>query len=370
MDNELATEPREIQEELSSLPFPRAWWARALYGLFVLVMPILAFWATELFLPEWQDGRLSSYLILLLSPPASWGFFPLLAFSIISYILLLINFARYSQEVVIRLGIYAGILLALQFSILFGLYTFDESPFALILVVVWLLPILVSRVYPWAITKWGRERAIIVIMILVIFIFIALVVITTQLFTPLLLLLAALTIASPFWCFLLFLKAAIILLRSHETKFSASHGLALTASLSVYIVAWRFSILKMYELYNALPPQPPPDCYIATAGAQGHPEFVGSEIVWRSDATSLRVNPQLQILKCAELALMAIVPRFHKLLRNFYDGIGKSLARKIHNAYVADLAYLLLKPVEWLARIALKSVLPEIDLIAQKIYRT
>jgi len=76
----------------------------------------------------------------------------------------------------------------------------------------------------------------------------------------------------------------------------------------------------------------------------------------------------LQLLKCAELALLAICPLWHKPLRSAYDGIGKSLARRIQNPLLADLAYLCLKPSELLAGIILKRIVPEIHAIASKIY--
>jgi hypothetical protein len=124
----------------------------------------------------------------------------------------------------------------------------------------------------------------------------------------------------------------------------------------------------MYELYTALPLQPPPDCYIATAAAQGHPQIVGSRVVRRANGDVLRVNKQLQILKCVELACMAVLPRVHKTFRTLYDTIGKPIAQKMRHPFLADVAYLLLKPCEWLARWGLKIIVPDIDSISQKMY--
>jgi hypothetical protein len=124
----------------------------------------------------------------------------------------------------------------------------------------------------------------------------------------------------------------------------------------------------MYELYAALPAQPPPDCYIATAAARGHPRFVHSQVVIFTEGKSMRVNRQLQILKCAELALLAVNPRLHKLLRQIYDVVGKALARKIQNPFLADMAYLLCKPWEWCAVLVLKRITPDFELIARSMY--
>jgi hypothetical protein len=73
-------------------------------------------------------------------------------------------------------------------------------------------------------------------------------------------------------------------------------------------------------------------------------------------------------LKCAELALLAINPRLHIVLRRIYDVVGKTLARKIQNPFMADIAYVALKPAEWLARLILKILISNVDLIAKEIY--
>ena len=127
-------------EAVISLPFPSSRWGRILYGLFVVIMPPLAFWATELFKPEWQNGQLDAYLSLLLSPVASLIFFPLLVYSVICYLLLLVKSDQYSQSFTLRSGVYTGMFLALQYSIL-ALLLFSESP---AFYLVWLIPFVIS----------------------------------------------------------------------------------------------------------------------------------------------------------------------------------------------------------------------------------
>lgn len=368
MSVEAASEQSEVSESSPPQFIPRSRWSRILYGLFLLVMPGVAFWATDFFKPEWQDGHFDSYLILLLSPGASWPFFPLLLYSVLSYLLLLNDFELYSRRFVVRFGIYTGVLLALQYSVLSGLYFFNAEPSFLMVLLIWILPILVSGVYAWSVRRWGAQKVLVAIVALSLIVYVVLAMISKMLSTPPLLLLMVLTIGAPFWCFLLFLQASIWLVKNSETRITLPRGLGLAGWFGAYILAWRVSILKMYELYAALPPQPPPNCYIATAAAQGHPQFVGSRVVFRTDGMSLKVNRQLQILKCAELAMMAVQPRLHKMLRNLYDIIGKFLARRIENRYLADVAYLLLKPWEWLALFCLKLVISEVENISSKIY--
>jgi hypothetical protein len=141
----------------------------------------------------------------------------------------------------------------------------------------------------------------------------------------------------------------------------------LIAWLAAYGLAWRFSILLAIQVYHSLPVALP-DCYIASASARGHGRIVRSWPVTLPAGTML-VMQQLQVLKCAELALLALTPRLHGRLRAIYDVVGKTIARwLLTNPFVADLAYLTLKPFEWAARLVLKALIPEIDEYARRLY--
>ena len=110
-------------------------------------------------------------------------------------------------------------------------------------------------------------------------------------------------------------------------------------------------------MYDTLPTEAP-DCYIATAAAKGHPAFVQS---WSNGGLS--INQQLQRLKAVEIALQVSMPKIHGWLRKYYDIYGRYCARRIKNPYVADLAYLTLKPIEWCGWILLSIIVPRIDTI-------
>jgi hypothetical protein len=263
---------------------------------------------------------------------------------------------------------YTGVLLALHFSVLSGRYFFNPNLSFLWLVLLWSLPIVTTRAYAWAVSRWDTKKVNQALTVVLSIAALTIAAISKDLAAPFYLSLAAITIAAPFWSFLLFYRVAIWFLRNYETKITLLRGLGFTAWMGAYVVAWRVAILKMYELYAALPPEPPPDCYIATAAAQGHPQFVGSNVILRADGTPLTVNRQLQILKFAELALMAMLPRLHKALRSVYDVIGQPLARKIKNPYLADFAYLLLSPFEVFAAFILRRVIPQFDELARQLY--
>jgi hypothetical protein len=361
MSIEPALEQTEAQEQPASLPFPTAKGGRFFYGLFVTALPAFSFWVIHFLKPEWQNGEFSSYVILSLFPEASLLFFPLLAYSVVCYWLLLWAPSYFSRWFSIRAGIYTGVLLAFQYSILLVLHSLDSYIFVLLLVGS------STFIGPWlyrqAVTKWTEFKVNAFLVI------VASVVVVIGLITGSIavIALALLTMAAPFLCFLIALRAAIWLFKNYETQFTLPRGFGITAWIAAYAFAWRYDILKMFELYNALPTQPP-NCYIATAAAQGHSRLVGSHTVQRADGLSMQVNGQLQVLKFAELALLAVNPRLHIFLRRIYDVVGKSLARRIHNPFLADFAYLMLKPFEWLARWLLKVVVPEIDSLTEKIY--
>jgi hypothetical protein len=363
MGVETIAEQETVAEPSNLALFPKPWWGRLLYGLFVTAMPAFSFWAIQSLKPEWQNGDLSAYVTLLLLPEASLLFFPLLAYSIISYLLLLLDLTRYSESFVIRFGIYTGVLLALQYCIIVMMYSLDS--FAYVIILTWIFPFIISLIYRWTIAKWTAPRVNKILLILIPSILLIASLITRG-GAPFFILIG-LTMAAPFWSFLLAVQASIWLIKNHETKITLPRGLGLTAWAAAYVAALRFDILKMYELYAALPPTPP-DCYIATAAARGHPRCVRSWAVERADGKAMQVNGQLQRLKCAELALKAASPRLYKLLRKIYDVAGKWLARRIQNQLLADGAYLLLKPGEWLASSLLRIIIPEIDSIASGMY--
>ena len=364
MTMEPSPDPMDAKVPPGSLPFPTTWWGSIFYVLFITVLPIFSFRATDLLKPEWQNGQLDSYLILLLFPEASVWFFPLLTYSVVCYLLLLLRPTRFAQAFVVRAGVYTGVLLALHYSIVVLVYAFDS--YAYIVALIWIFPLVFSPLYRWAASKWTAASVNTVLFILVSGALLTMTLLTRG--NTLVLVFVALIMAAPFWSFLIALRAAVWLYKNYEVTLTLSHGLGLTAWFGVYAAAWRYDILKTYELYAALPPQPPPDCYIATAAAHGHPWFVRAWTVEREDGKRILVNGQLQLLKCAEFALLAICPRWHKRLRRVYDVIGRFLARKIQNRFLADLAYLCLKPFEWLVGIFLKLIVPEIDLISSRIY--
>lgn len=359
----------ETSEPVKPALFPLSFWQRFLHGAFVIIMPFVDFSFEEILRPNWQSGIFSDRIALFLSPQASVFFLFLLAYSVISYILFLWDEVRYAGKFIIRFGIYTGVILALQYTVL-SFMVFSTTSFSgLMLIVAYVLPFLIKGIYVWFTKKWSAKLFWGIFAGILLVVFIGSGVWVKNIVGPFFLLIFMLGATTPFWSFLIAGQASLWLLKHHESKYTLLRGLGGIAWASSYILAMRFNILKMYELYSALPPQPP-DCYIATAAAKGHPRLVGSRTITQPNGSQMRVNSQLQRLKCVELAILALFPQVHKLIRGVYDVLGKKLAAYIQNPILADVAYLFLVPVEWISFLILKIFVPEIQDVAKKIYRS
>ena len=62
-------------------------------------------------------------------------------------------------------------------------------------------------------------------------------------------------------------------------------------------------------------------------------------------------------------------PRLHAALRAVYDRFGPRLAASMTHPLLADVAYMAIKPAEWLATALLRTLLPRFDDLAALLYR-
>jgi hypothetical protein len=100
------------------------------------------------------------------------------------------------------------------------------------------------------------------------------------------------------------------------------------------------------RLYDQLPDEPPQECFVVTAASKGHPQLVGA---WTDKGRGRLVNQQLLTLWKLEDWLTNRFPLFHRRLRKIYNRLGPTVARRIRYRWQADLVYLFLKPLEYLA---------------------
>ena len=362
--------------EAKPLPVPQSIGWRFFYAFVVTILALLCFFVVNILKPEFQSGKITDYISLFLAFDSSWVFLPLVAYSSASLILLFFSPQQSVNKFWIRLGIYTGALLAFQFTVLTFLALLETF---YIILALWAASLVIVPFYRFLTKLIGIKLFFLVFFILPflaycflflissIFPEINLPFIGSELSAPFLFLAAFFLACAPFWSFLIMARTSYLLLKDYETGFTLFGGVGLLAWLGGFTGAWTFAVLRTIQTYNALPPQPP-DCYIATAAAKGHPRMVGSRTIAQPNGSQMRVNPQLQRLKCVELAMLAVFPKVHRLIRKIYDVLGKKLAAHIQNPILADVAYLLLVPVEWISFLTLKIFIPEIQDVSKKIY--
>jgi len=111
---------------------------------------------------------------------------------------------------------------------------------------------------------------------------------------------------------------------------------------------WLLSIFWSWRFYWSLPENT--DCFVVTAALGGHESVVGPLQEVTRGGESCRANRQLVTLWRFESLWHRRAPRSHARFRAVYNRLGPWVARRIRTPLVADMAYLLIKPVELVAR--------------------
>ena len=94
--------------------------------------------------------------------------------------------------------------------------------------------------------------------------------------------------------------------------------------------------------------------YLCTVAAGGHRKVVKPIRQGVRHGHSIIVNRQLLIANAFENVLEEKTPRFHRVVRNFYDKYGFPLADWIRNNKIAcDITYFVMKPLEWIFLVVL-----------------
>lgn len=88
--------------------------------------------------------------------------------------------------------------------------------------------------------------------------------------------------------------------------------------------------------------------YLCTVAAGGHKEIVKPIRLGRRGKKYIVVNRQLCIANAFEQIIEEKTPRFHYVVRSFYDKYGYPVAKHINSKYAADFVYFLMKPLEWI----------------------
>ena len=101
--------------------------------------------------------------------------------------------------------------------------------------------------------------------------------------------------------------------------------------------------------------------YLCTVAAGGHKKIVKPVRKGIRHGHEVIVNRQLCIANAFEQILEEKTPCSHKLVRGVYDRYGFPVARLIKSKWIADIIYIMMKPLEWifLAIIYMSDVHPE-----------
>ncbi len=345
-----------------------SWPARAAFMFTGVVLPIICFAISLPEQPEWQSGNLQDYAQLLLAHKPSIPLYPFLLYNMTCMTLLVFAPGRFVKSFVVRFGVYTGVLLAVQYWVVFvialagGANPFAAVSFAALLS---LLAVFIPWIVGWGLALLLRKHgtpalSVLAVLILIVVLFLS---------GPVVL--CCLLSATP-WAVASYSAMAIYAFRNSGVKrlrFSLAQLLGVVTWLAAYLGAWRTSVLWMLQEYAKLPTTPPEGCYVSTAAARGHRRLVGAEEYAARSGKVYRVNDQMRYLKAAELLLAALSPPAHRVCRQIYDLIGPKLAARLVHPLLADAAYLSLKPAEWLCRAGLALLLPDRGQSIRRVYR-
>ncbi|MEM7333042.1 MAG: DUF6688 family protein [Chloroflexota bacterium] len=364
--------PENLKKERPLL-VPEGIYGRLFYAFCVIIAPLLGFAISfdgSSLGPDWQYEKIRAYPEILLSGDIIVYFSPFILFSIVSFVFLLISPQKFAARWFVRMGIYTGFVLVIHYTILL---LFTRMYFLILMIGVPTGVIIfgLKWIFPLAVQRWGKRDVIQWTAIGVGILILGFGLITFILDTLYLLLAPFGWALFGIWVMGLALTLPIAarvsyrLWKQYESPLYLPYlaRFSVGAWLVAYFGQWLNAWFEMERIYYSLPTDPP-DCYIATAAAKGHPHIVKS-----TQMGSMRVNRQLQTLKVAELLMKAVAPTWHVALRRRYDIYGRKLAQKITHPLLADLAYLTLKPAEWLSGWVIQLVIPNADQLIDGAYK-
>jgi hypothetical protein len=140
-------------------------------------------------------------------------------------------------------------------------------------------------------------------------------------------------------------------------KLSREQGqrnIELTRIILYTLPVWEIGIFWSRHIYYNLPDYAP-GCYIVTAASYGHKSIVKPLYQTQHKDKLISVNQQLLTLWRFEQVWKSSFPLSHKCFRAAYNRTGPLIARQIRFKFMADIIYLMIKPVEWLAFLIVKS---------------
>ena len=212
-------------------------WARAGCFFAGVILPVICMVLAKDFSREWQSSATSDYAMLLLSRQPARAFCPFFLYSMASMTLLVISPNRYSKVFLVRLGIYTGVLLAVQYFCIVAMAIPDFAIVATILVLA--LWGSAGRI-PLRPVENAAEPGLGTIIVFIVALNVAVIVIPLNF----VLFLASPAYAVP-WAILAYSAMARRLIRHRPAgpwQFSLAQLLGVTAWFAAWFGAWRISI--------------------------------------------------------------------------------------------------------------------------------
>ncbi len=323
--------------------------------------------------PEWQSGTDQAYITMMLDKTAVLPMLPLVAFSMACLTLASWNFKRFRRKNLVRAGVFGGTIISLIYTVVMWVALAPREPGMDAKTLEWFLLaaalVLIAVGIPLILLWTASKHLHITLRITGVVTGMALLIgIATFGGGMLFLLFIALGLA-PAWAFAAYGILSLKLLRADQVNQKPNRILpAATAWTTAFGASMVWAVLQALHEYAKLPTAPPPGCYVATAAAKGHRHFVGAE-VFSTGEKELIVNQQLRTLKAGEIALRTCLPRLHRAIRNVYDVAGPTVARRLNTPLKADIAFLLLKPPEFMVAVTLRCMGPKTVAAMNQLYR-
>ena len=116
-----------------------------------------------------------------------------------------------------------------------------------------------------------------------------------------------------------------------------------------------FTETANYTFSTKIPPQNVfyDEHYLCTVAAGGHERIVKPIRMGKRHGHDVVVNRQLMIANAFEQVLEERTPRFHHIVRAFYDKYGIPIAKLIKSKTIADIVWFMMKPLEWMFLVVL-----------------
>ena len=343
-------EPNDLATSLKSLNL------RISLGVHGILLPIIGLFATVVGVPGsaiWQSGEWTDKLSFALSAGCGWPILPFSIFAMVSMGRVILDETDAISKAWVRFGIFSGVFVCGWYLFALSSTVFDSPLSALGLL--FFAAICLVVIHGWSLVE--TELATLISIIIAAAILAVMVVVIVIATAGIGWLLEIRLILSAPMAFIIYFGMSIRILMLHlpARRFTLSQLMAWVTWLVAFAAALQKTIALSFAKYSLLPLEPlSDDCYVATAASKGYPAIVGSQRIPATNNQPVIVNQQLATFKAAELTLRAISPTAHRWFRSIYNRLGPRAAAKLRGPLIATVAYLFLKPAEWLCRIVLQ----------------